>query len=100
MNEKSEANQKWAKAMIEEYEAPFKKIITQKWAIGFNDRGMGHGDYGIVVDRHEPTEEEFDEMSKEEILEFHSKPPTFVAGPLPKIIVEHIIEVHNASIEG
>jgi len=97
MNEKLEANQKWAKAIVEEYEAPFKKMITQKWAIGFNDRGMGHGDYGIVVDTPEPN---YDEMSEEEIIKDNLTRPTFVAGPLPKIIVEHIIEVHNASIEG
>ena len=26
-------------------------VLKSRWAVGFKDRGMGHGDYGVVVDR-------------------------------------------------
>ena len=97
MTDKEKKDKEYWDKWIEQHEAPFKELITQKWGVGFNDRGMGHGDYGIVVDTPEITDEEFDKMTEEEITK-SNVPPVLVIGPLDKIVAEHIVEVHNASL--
>lgn len=65
------------KAEIAKIQAKEKRILRCKWAIGFRDRGLGHGDYGIVLAR-----------SNELVLECPNR-----------AMAEHLIEVHNASIK-
>ena len=53
-------------------------LLTKPWSVGWHDRGMGHGDYGIVV---KDTNE-------------------LIAGPFSYIEVpEHIVDLHNKSLE-
>lgn len=51
-----------------------EKIIAAKWALGFNDRGHGNGDYGIIL-------EESGEL---------------VIANCGREVAEHIIQLHNA----
>ncbi len=53
-------------------------MITSKWAVGFHDRGLGHGDYGVIV---EQTEE-------------------VVVPSISKEMAEHLVEAHNRTITG
>lgn len=52
-------------------------MIESEWALGFNDRGMGHGDYGIIV---KDTEK-------------------LVIGTIDRELAEHIINLHNKYLE-
>ena len=60
-------------------------IITSKWAIGFHDRGLGHGDYGVIVAQ---TEEEIERCDA----------PTLVLPKLSRELAEHIVEAHNKTV--
>ncbi len=51
--------------------------IALKWELGFHDRFLGHGDYGIIT-------------AKGKLL----------IPALDKQLAEHIVGVHNGSIEG
>lgn len=53
-------------------EAEQKKIIEAKWMVGFKDRGLGHGDFGVITAKGE-----------------------FVVGPCSHEVAEHIVKVHN-----
>ncbi len=53
-------------------EAKQKKIIEAKWTVGFRDRGLGHGDFGVITSKGE-----------------------FVVGPCSHELAGHIAEVHN-----
>jgi hypothetical protein len=59
---------------IEEAEKAIKDMISKKWALGFKDRGHGHGDFGIVVD----------EESGGMVVECPNRE-----------LAEHIISIHN-----
>ncbi len=52
-------------------------MLEKIWALGFKDRGHGHGDFGVIT---------LD--SSELVLECSSKE-----------LAEHIIKLHNDSIE-
>jgi hypothetical protein len=49
-----------------------KKLIEAKWMVGFKDRGLGHGDFGVITAKGE-----------------------FIVGPCSHEIAGHIVEVHN-----
>ena len=52
-------------------------MLTSKWAVGFHDRGLGHGDFGVIVEQ------------TDEVL-------------VPKIsreLAEHLVEAHNRAID-
>ena len=52
-------------------------IKNDRWAVGFNDRGHGHGDYAVLVD------------GSQEIV---------VKAPSQEV-AEHIVSVHNAYVK-
>ena len=52
-------------------------MLTSKWAVGFHDRGHGHGDFGVIV---EQTEE-------------------VVVPKISEEMAEHLVEVHNRAID-
>jgi hypothetical protein len=62
--------------MVREEVEKFENNCKKKWALGFNDRGLGHGDFGIIIDG---TSE-------------------VVVAPLDSIYARHIISLHNASL--
>jgi hypothetical protein len=51
--------------------------LHKKWTLGFKDRGLGHGDYAVVT------------VKNALVVECPNKE-----------IAEHIIEIHNAYLEG
>ena len=61
--------------------------LKQKWALGFSDRGLGRGDYGII--------EELPEGNDEDL----GVPTTLVIERLDRELAEHIIELHNQALE-
>jgi hypothetical protein len=65
------------KRMLEQYSAQQLLILQTPWAVGFRDRGMGHGDYGVV------TEDD-----------------ALVCPCDSKEVAEHICELHNATLKG
>ena len=62
--------------MLKEYDEKQNRLLSAKWAIGFKDRGHGHGDYGVITE------------NKELIVECPGRE-----------IAEHIIKVHNKNLE-
>lgn len=48
-----------------------KEMIELPWSLGFKDRGLGHGDYAIMIDN------------------------TLVAECPSREVAEHIIKLHN-----
>jgi hypothetical protein len=59
------------------------KIIQSEWVLAYQDRGMGHGDYGVMVDENTGIPKNF----------------TFVCSCQSRDIAEHIIQLHNASLK-
>lgn len=57
-------------------EEVIRGILTAKWALGFRDRGLGHGDYGVII-----------EASGELLLP-----------DVTRDVAQHIIDLHNASL--
>ncbi len=64
-------------AEIEKIKTQEKRILKRKWALGFRDRGLGHGDFAIVLAR-----------SNELVLECPNRR-----------IAEYLVKIHNASIK-
>ncbi len=60
----------------EDYEKEWKKILKSKWAVGFKDRGHGHGDFGIIVKKGEKL-----------VLECPNK-----------MIADYLVALHNESL--
>ena len=60
--------------IIDEYEKKTQRILTEKWALGWNDRGHGHGDYGVI-----------------------NKSEDLVIGKIPLELAEHLVELHNSA---
>jgi hypothetical protein len=61
--------------------------LKQKWTLGFNDRGHGHGDYGVIVappEEHDPEVLHFGEVIVEQ---------------LDKELADHLIKLHNQDLE-
>ena len=54
-----------------------QESMTLEWSVGFHDRGMGRGDFGVIV------------KSTEALL--------FECGPL-KNLADHLVKVHNDSL--
>lgn len=61
---------------LEELEKEKRSKLKSKWALAFNHRGYGNGDYAIVT----------------------MKKRLFVTGPLELEVAEHIIDLHNKEI--
>lgn len=36
--------------LAEEVNRRLDEVLSKRWAIGFKDRGMGHGDFGVIVE--------------------------------------------------
>lgn len=53
-------------------------MIEERWGVGFNDRGHGHGDYAVILDNHEGIV-----VVKTESLE----------------LAQHIVKLHNDNLE-
>ncbi len=51
-----------------------EEILKDKWTLGFKDRGLGYGDYAVMMD-------------KEVLVKCPSKE-----------VAEHIIDLHNKSL--
>jgi len=51
-------------------------MINEMWAVGFHDRGLGHGDYGVVV------------KSSNELI----------FGRVDKELAFHLVEIHNKNV--
>ena len=98
------------KELVREWEEKIKRRLASEWAIGFNDRGHGHGDYAVIVKQEEVedpleglTDDEIEEQyTDEEILEIYRK-----MNPEPELVVkcpdydtaEHIVKIHNDSLK-
>lgn len=94
-------------------EEDIKFKMSSKWSLGFNDRGLGHGDIGIIIlkekeemefDKFEKDLEDVEEFTQEQLKEFRqlckAKTPVVVIPNIPKEIAEHLIELHNNSLKG
>lgn len=66
----------WDQA-VEDLKKKEKKMLSSVWDIGFRDRGLGHGDFGVIVKK-----------TGEIVVEC---PNHAIAG--------HIVELHNNSIK-
>jgi hypothetical protein len=60
-------------------EAQIKDWLNEEWAVGFKDRGMGHGDYAVVL------------KSDNTIIIAESGNSPHVA--------EYLVKLHNESLE-
>ena len=47
--------------------------IDEKWAVGFRDRGLGHGDFGIVTASNEVVVKCSDQGLAEHLVYVHNK---------------------------
>lgn len=36
--------------VVKDYEAKQQALMNARWAVGFHDRGMGHGDFGVIAE--------------------------------------------------
>jgi len=54
-----------------------KKLLNSEWIVGFQDRGMGHGNFGIIT----------------------KKKGLLITQEIPKEIAEHIVEIHNYELK-
>lgn len=68
-----------------------KKVLDVKWCLAFQDRGMGHGDYGIMDTNKSPK-------LLLKIVQFGT-PRAIMKDSTEREIAEHIIETHNKTIE-
>ena len=68
--------------------------LKKKWALGFNDRGMGRGDYGVIE---EPPEDEQTDRTDAVLMEIIV--PALIIPQLDREVAEHIIELHNQDLE-
>ena len=79
-----------------------KIIMSNKWALGFHDRGHGHGDFGVILE--EPCQEWLDFLKDVEnigngnLKEWLAKP--FVIKCSERDVAKHIVDLHNASLGG
>ena len=74
--EEQERRDKWMQDTLEWYDNQQKEVLLPDWALAFRDRGMGHGDFGVVV------KDKDDKL----VLECPSRE-----------VAEHIVEIHNAT---
>lgn len=44
-----------------------------KWSLGFKDRGMGHGNFAVLTDKSELVAKCFSKETAEHIIELHNK---------------------------
>jgi len=56
--------------------AQVQPVVMLKWTLGFHDRFMGHGDYGIITEKGE-----------------------LVVSLVDRELAEHIIRMHNDSLK-
>lgn len=49
-----------------------EEVIKSPWSLGFKDRGLGHGDYAIMIDKMIVVKCPSYEVAKH-ILELHNK---------------------------
>ena len=68
--------------------------LKKKWALGFHDRGMGHGDYGVIE---ELPEGEQTDRTDEELLRIVV--PALIIERLDRELCEHIIKLHTQALE-
>lgn len=60
--------------LVEAYELEQEKILSSEWAVGFHDRGMGAGSFGVIV---------------KDVL---------IIGPISKGLADHLVNLHNESL--
>jgi hypothetical protein len=61
--------------MIKNHESG-NDVLAGPWELGWRDRGMGHGDYGVMDDK-----------------------GNLICLDIPKEIAQHIIDLHNVSLK-
>lgn len=76
-NDVIELCKKIPNAQIDDVVNEAGKVINHEWTVGFQDRGMGHGDYAV--------------MTKETNL--------VIAECATAQIAQHICDIHNKSLE-
>lgn len=87
--------------VVKEYEERTQRMLTKEWVVGFKDRGMGHGDYGVVIPvENELSDEELEKLSHEELKCYFSEVriPELVIPNIPRELAEHLVELHNKSL--
>ena len=57
---------------VAQYNTEQEALVKAEWTVGFNDRGLGHGDFGVITTKGD-----------------------FVVGPCSHALAGHIVEVHN-----
>ena len=67
---------------VKKWEEDQKRIMESEWAVGFKDRGHGHGDYAAIVKQ---TEKELEEFAV----------PILVCECHTRELAEHIVNLHN-----
>lgn len=67
---------------VKAYEAELKRRLEGKWAVGFMDRGHGHGSFAVILEE--------DEVATEE---------NFCLKCQDQEMAEHIVELHNESLK-
>ena len=72
--------------IVQEWEEHQKQILASEWTVGFHDRGMGHGDFGVIL---EQTTEEIESLAA----------PIVVVKCETKELAEHIALAHNEKLK-
>lgn len=107
---------------LDEFDKAEQHKINSRWAVGWKDRGLGHGDYGIVVEQPEELDEDerenaaaklfeeyhrvCEEKGKDEGLKFlitahpYLAPPILIAENITsEKLAQHIVDAHNQTLE-
>jgi hypothetical protein len=80
----------------EKIDEAINSMLSQEWAVGVMDRGLGHYSYGVVVKEEEETGEE----TEEEILQRALQAPQLIVKcGVIQSLAEHIVEVHNKALK-
>lgn len=68
-------------------------VLSQQWAVGFNDRGMGAGDYAAILLKDDFV---YPESCTEAVIGYYKN---FAIKCPNRAVVEHVVELHNESLK-
>jgi hypothetical protein len=57
----------------EPYDVKIARHLASVWKVGFNDRGLGHGDFGVITEQGDLVIPDLDQQIAEHLVELHNK---------------------------
>lgn len=82
--------------------------LDKEWSVGFNDRGMGRGDFAVIVKYNtlesllevvDDDDPDLESKMKKIIDEYDWSPPKVIVKCNSKELAEHIVHLHNKSLK-